>query len=345
MAEKFLRCIFVMYNLCNMCRVRATGRSGSVIMSNKWALVLAEVKTGTVRIESAFELIRLERRKAKIGEKIITNLDEIKCGRFGLTAREAIFAYLVACSESVNKDGPPGFKLSRKSAGKILAVSPSDIAIQCGFNASDADVLMSDRSVKQAIKEYRLQKLNMDGSPVEDLRNIALSRLASASSANVDSIVEYQSDRNAVRLQEDEVPEDNYYGYIPMAGGSMVRIKQMTELPDHVALAIKSFKIKNEGTKEFPILVPDIEFYDGVRAAELLLKYTGDIGNKSNSEDVAGAVRDIVGMIDTARRRNADKKPKELEEVNVIDTDFVESEVIDSEQEDWEDSTEVFSDQ
>lgn len=304
-------------------------------MSDKYALIQHEVKSGTVKIETAFELAKIERRRIKQGEAPMFNLDRLRCGRFGLTARESMFAYLVACSESLGKDSPIGYKISRQKAGKLISLSPSDIAIQCGFSASDGEAMMGDRSVKQAIKEYGLARLRMSDNPSEDLRNIALSRLASSASANVDSIVEYESDREARKLRTGEEPDGNYYGYIPMAGGSMVRIKQMSELPDHVALAIKSFKITNEGTKEFPILVPNIEFYDGLRAAELLLKYTGDIGTKSGGEDVAGTVRDIVGMIDRARRRNNEhsSKSKALEEVNVIDTEFIEAEVESVEQE------------
>lgn len=296
-------------------------------MSNKYVMIQNEVNTGTVKIETVFELAKIERRRIKEGAAVMVDLDKLKCGRFGLTAREAMFAYLVACSEGVNKDAPIGFNVSRKKSGKKVAYSPSDIAIQCGFDASEGEAMMSDRSIKQAIKEYSLVRLRMNDNPVDDLRSIALSRLASSASANVDSIIEYQSDRDARALKTGEVPDGNYYGYIPMAGGSMVRIKQMGEIPDHVALAIKSFKIRNEGTKEFPILVPDIEFYDGVRAAELILKYTGDIGNKNGGEDVASTVRDIVGMIDKARRRNNERSSssKALEEVNVIDTEFEEA--------------------
>lgn len=291
-------------------------------MSSKYDLIRNEVLQGRVRIESAFVLAKLERDHIRKGEATGVDLDVLRCGRFGLSARESMFAYLMACSETSKKESPVGYRVSRQAGGKLFSLSASDIAIQCGFNASAGDELMSNRKIRQAIKEYRLQRLRTDDSPSEDLRSIALSRLASSASANVDSLVEYESERTDVLLEDGQVPEDNYYGYIPMAGGSMVRIKQLNEIPDHVGLAIKSFKIRNEGTKEIPILVPDIEFYDGVRAAELLLKYTGDIGNKSSGEDVAGAVRDIVGMIDGARRRNNERKGKSLEAINAIDVEF-----------------------
>lgn len=297
-------------------------------MSGKYAMIQKEVNAGIVRIESAFELARIERRHIRKGESVVVSLDTIKCGRFGLTAREAMFAYLIACSEGVHKDSPLGFSIRRKAAGKIMSISPGDIAVQCGYDAADADMLLGDSGIKQAIREYSLQQLRMNDSPAEDLRAIALSRLASSASANVESVVEYANDRTAKKMT---VGDDDYYGYIPLAGGNMVRIKQLNELPDHVGMAIRSFKVRNEGTKELPILVPEIEFYDGIRAAELLLKYTGDIGNKSNSEDVAGAVKDIVNLIDNARRRNNDKKHKVLEEVNVIDTEFREDDEIEEE--------------
>lgn len=115
-----------------------------------------------------------------------------------------------------------------------------------------------------------------------------------------------------------------------LADGSMARIKRLEELPNHVSLAIKSFKIRNEGSKQNPMFVPEIEFYDGVRAAELLLKYTGDIGASRSGEDVVGMVGDIVDMIDSARRRSNQREKRESvieadAEVEVVEATFVDN--------------------
>lgn len=125
-------------------------------------------------------------------------------------------------------------------------------------------------------------------------------------------------------------PSDGYYGYMALADGSMARIKRLEELPAHVSMAIKSFKIRNEGSKQNPILVPEIEFYDGVRAAELLLKYTGDIGTNRVGDDVVGAISDIVDMIDSARRRSNQREKRESvieadAEVEVVEATFVDN--------------------
>lgn len=106
-------------------------------------------------------------------------------------------------------------------------------------------------------------------------------------------------------------PSDGYYGYLQLADGSMARIKRLEELPAHVSMAIKSFKIRNEGSKQNPMFVPEIEFYDGVRAAELLLKYTGDIGAGRAGDDVIGLVGDVVDMIDSARRRSNERQKRD----------------------------------
>lgn len=111
----------------------------------------------------------------------------------------------------------------------------------------------------------------------------------------------------------DAIPQitDGYYGYMQLADGSMARIKRLEELPNHVSMAIKSFKIRNEGSKQNPLFVPEIEFYDGVRAAELLLKYTGDIGAGRAGDDVIGLVGDVVDMIDSARRRSNERQKRD----------------------------------
>lgn len=122
-------------------------------------------------------------------------------------------------------------------------------------------------------------------------------------------------------------PSDGYYGYMQLADGSMARIKRLEELPNHVSMAIKSFKIRNEGSKQNPLFVPEIEFYDGVRAAELLLKYTGDIGAGRAGDDVVGMIGDVVDMIDSARRRSNERQKAERTieaDAEVTEVTFVE---------------------
>lgn len=49
----------------------------------------------------------------------------------------------------------------------------------------------------------------------------------------------------------DAIPQitDGYFGYMQLADGSMARIKRLEELPNHVSLAIKSFRIKKRRVK------------------------------------------------------------------------------------------------
>lgn len=266
---------------------------------------------------NAVEVIRSSRRDIRDGGTRGIDLDEIeKSSR--LSIREKAYCWLVALSLTEGADMKSMMRGGIKVRGSGGKLSREEIALWCGFEGSEISRVVSDSLLSGMIREYYLRAVTVHDNRVEDLRNIALSRLNASAVAVVGDILDYGKGK--------PIPEGDYYGYIDIGNGEHVRIRQLSELPDHVGLAIKSFRLRNVGSSKQAVLVPEIEFYDAMRASELLLKYTGDIGSKSTSDEILGMAGSIADMIDRARRRS--NSIESVEEAAAIEEGVVESEFI-----------------
>lgn len=315
------------------------------------------IQTKRCDVHSALDLLKVQRKGFELGKRVNYSLDEILSADGKFTARELIFAYYIA----------------NNKVGNRKRTSVYSCAKRAGFANSDADILLKDKAIQGKIKEFQHQMLEYSKFPDDDLRELALQKLAGAASITPADLLEYSDTRALIPTSMDsgeelesasageaivnalsdgaeplsgdedleEISEDTvalgipvqtggvggrakngyYGGYIQLADGSTVRIRGLDELPENVAAGIKKISfhsvgmIKGEDGVKRPIMIPDIELHDGVRAAELLLKYTGDIGSKKGDDtgQIDASVVKTINAAFTAMKLN----PLEGETVEV----------------------------